>query len=595
MEERCEALAAGGGITSSKPVSLAAGGGTFLADAGTTSALSGLISGPGAWTKSGPGLLIMSGANTYAGGTTILGGTILTQNASALGTGPMAFGNGAALQVQNLLNVNGNWTVSPGTASVSGGTVQTFGDFNLGGGGTLIVNANFNVPGAANINSSGFVVNSAFTANDDINLNGSAAAVVNGLLTSPSVNVNTSSSLIVNNPGTVVANVNVGPSALLGLFGRINGSVVNAGFFQGTGVVNGNVFNSGIVSPGASIGTLTINGDYTQNASGTLRIEVAGASAGQYDVLAVNGRAFINGTLQLVRVGNFRLQVGDRIAFLTATGGVNGTFSNIENDFLATDSIVVLDVVYLANSAVLTGTQVVVLEGTQGSFAEFASLFCGTPNAIAVGEALDSAVGDPRASELIGFLNNEALTDLCEDIDLISPEQLTSIFVLGVSLANVQTANLERRMTDIRAGSNGFSGGFAINGSGPSFWGYFWFTNPSPPPPANQIIAQASACWADFAKRSQHKMMREKPPASEADKQERSSSDRASPPPSANPQPRELTPAARRALAEAEARRRNAAELSEAKSGAAKEIGGRGGLDPARYGDWEVKGIASDF
>ena len=28
---------------------------------------------------------------------------------------------------------------------------------------------------------------------------------------------------------------------------------------------------------------------------------------------------------------------------------------------------------------------------------------------------------------------------------------------------------------------------------------------------------------------------------------------------------------------------------------APREIGGRGGLDPARYGDWEVKGIACDF
>ena len=64
--------------------------------------------------------------------------------------------------------------------------------------------------------------------------------------------------------------------------------------------------------------------------------------------------------------------------------------------------------------------------------------------------------GIRRASELIGFLNNETLTDLREDLVLISPEQLTSIFVLGVSLANVQTANLERRMTDIRAGSSGF-------------------------------------------------------------------------------------------------------------------------------------------
>ncbi len=112
----------------------------------------------------------------------------------------------------------------------------------------------------------------------------------------------------------------------------------------------------------------------------------------------------------------------------------------------------------------------VVLEGTQGLFAEFAGIFCGTPNAVAVGQALDSAVGNPRASKLIGFLNNQTLIDLCNDIDLISPEQLTSIFVIGVSLANVQTANLERRMDDIQAGSSGFSSsGFAINGSGPSF------------------------------------------------------------------------------------------------------------------------------
>lgn len=50
--------------------------------------------------------------------------------------------------------------------------------------------------------------------------------------------------------------------------------------------------------------------------------------------------------------------------------------------------------------------------------------------------------------------------------------------------------------------------------------------------------------------------------------------------------------AAKRALAEAEARR-----LEEQKNQieAAREIDGRGGLDPARYGDWEKKGIAVDF
>jgi hypothetical protein len=51
-----------------------------------------------------------------------------------------------------------------------------------------------------------------------------------------------------------------------------------------------------------------------------------------------------------------------------------------------------------------------------------------------------------------------------------------------------------------------------------------------------------------------------------------------------------LSPAAQRALAEAEARRA-AAKAPESPA----EVKGRGGLDPARYGDWEVKGIASDF
>jgi hypothetical protein len=55
---------------------------------------------------------------------------------------------------------------------------------------------------------------------------------------------------------------------------------------------------------------------------------------------------------------------------------------------------------------------------------------------------------------------------------------------------------------------------------------------------------------------------------------------------------RPRSPAAERALAEAEARRR---EREQAQSEKPKEVAGRGGLDPTRYGDWEVKGIASDF
>jgi hypothetical protein len=53
---------------------------------------------------------------------------------------------------------------------------------------------------------------------------------------------------------------------------------------------------------------------------------------------------------------------------------------------------------------------------------------------------------------------------------------------------------------------------------------------------------------------------------------------------------RVLSPAAQRALDEAAQRRRELEDLV-----ASGEKGGRGGLDPVRYGDWEIKGLTADF
>ncbi len=60
--------------------------------------------------------------------------------------------------------------------------------------------------------------------------------------------------------------------------------------------------------------------------------------------------------------------------------------------------------------------------------------------------------------------------------------------------------------------------------------------------------------------------------------------------PGASPGRPALTPAAERALKEAEERRRKAKPESRP-----VEVGGRDGPDPVRYGDWEKGGIASDF
>jgi hypothetical protein len=58
------------------------------------------------------------------------------------------------------------------------------------------------------------------------------------------------------------------------------------------------------------------------------------------------------------------------------------------------------------------------------------------------------------------------------------------------------------------------------------------------------------------------------------------------------PSNKKLSPAAERALAEA-AERRAKAECHAAEP--AKEVGGPSGPEPTRYGDWEKKGLASDF
>ncbi|MBB4172300.1 hypothetical protein GGR93_000061 [Sulfitobacter noctilucicola] len=62
------------------------------------------------------------------------------------------------------------------------------------------------------------------------------------------------------------------------------------------------------------------------------------------------------------------------------------------------------------------------------------------------------------------------------------------------------------------------------------------------------------------------------------------------PAPNPKPAPKPIPPAAQRALAEAEERRKKAAEID-----MPPELGGRDGPEPVRYGDWEKKGLAVDF
>jgi autotransporter-associated beta strand protein len=92
-----------GGLSGSQNLSLLNTAGTPAAVAlsvssnttGTT--FSGIISGSGSLTKTGTGIWILSGSNTYTGGTTVAAGRLQTANTNALGTGSVTISNGGTL------------------------------------------------------------------------------------------------------------------------------------------------------------------------------------------------------------------------------------------------------------------------------------------------------------------------------------------------------------------------------------------------------------------------------------------------------------------------------------------------------------------
>jgi hypothetical protein len=110
--------------------------------------------------------------------------------------------------------------------------------------------------------------------------------------------------------------------------GLASGSTIyiNGGALTGSGTINGPVFNAALLSPGSSPGTLTINGYYTQTASGELQMELAGLTPGEFDRLVVNGQATLAGTLKVTLLNGLTPALGDAFPILSF-GSRSSTFA----------------------------------------------------------------------------------------------------------------------------------------------------------------------------------------------------------------------------------------------------------------------------
>lgn len=126
-------------ITTGRAILLDTGGGTLRTDQNLT--VRGTVSGTGALTKTGRGILQLTGSNDYNGGTTISAGTVHATASGALGSGPVRITAGGELQLSNDASA-GNLDISKGP-----GTFLRFND-NASAGAATITNTqssiNFN-------------------------------------------------------------------------------------------------------------------------------------------------------------------------------------------------------------------------------------------------------------------------------------------------------------------------------------------------------------------------------------------------------------------------------------------------------------------
>jgi len=223
-------------------------------------------------------------------------------------------------------------------------------------GGSLVATSNSNVTvpvqltgsSAATIDASG---NSA-TFSAPITSTSSAKLVISDNRGGGAVTLNAANNVIPGgvalSSGTLAIGDATNPNASL----EADVAVSPASTLKGHGTIIGNIANNGgVVSPGGSIGTLSVSGNYTQGASSTLSIEV---NPTQNSLLAINGApgtANLAGTLSIVATAG--AYTPRQYTIVTATGGISGRFANVSTNF-STYTSLASGVSYGTNAVYLT-------------------------------------------------------------------------------------------------------------------------------------------------------------------------------------------------------------------------------------------------
>ncbi|HWU61785.1 MAG TPA: autotransporter domain-containing protein [Ensifer sp.] len=351
------------------------------------SSFSGTISGQGGIVSAGAGTLTLTGSNTYSGDTTLYQGTLIGNALSLQGNiyngANLVFDQASDGTFRGVLSGFGQLTKQGagklsltgtsayyGQTTISGGSLSVNSD-SLGGNivnnASLIFDQNFNGTFAAAISGSG-----------SVRKLGTGKLILSGNNTYTGPTYVTEGTLSVN--GMLASDVLVESGARLGGSGSVNSFVAQAGSF---------------VTPGNSIGTLSVAGNATLSSGSTYVVEAN--AAGASDRVNATGQAIIGPTAAVYATSESGLDTGagfpqsQTYRIVTAAGGISGTFGSVTDNF----AYLVPTLSYDANNVYLTLTREAFVTGSN------------PPNANGVAGAIDQ-LGPGTIYDAVLFMNNDS-------------------------------------------------------------------------------------------------------------------------------------------------------------------------------------------
>jgi autotransporter-associated beta strand protein len=415
-------------------------------------------------------------------GTSSAGSATITNNSSLSFTNTSSAGSATI--------TNGNFLRFLLTSSAGSATITTSSGAALNGTGTLFVGSAAGGTSRHIVNSGGLLdITGLSAAGLTIgSLEGSGLVAIGGkTLTIGANNLSTTFSGVIQNQGhqpgsgalagslvktgtgTLIlsgTDTYTGTTTVDGGVLSVNGSIASSsslivnsgGTIGGNGTLPTTIVN-GVIAPGNSIGTLTINGNLTLNAGSVTQIEVQGATS---DKFIVTGSATLGGTLQLIALGSGPFVFGTPTTIITAAGGASGSFASV-NTNAAFGVGVTSTVTYSANAVQITLWP--------GSLIQ-AFAITRPENVIAVATGIDRAVAaGGNASPFFAVYNQPTQVALTSALNTLSGEVHTSANALGLQASDqFMRVMLDRTNTGRSGGLRpGQPAGYDINVWGAAF------------------------------------------------------------------------------------------------------------------------------